>query len=155
MPIQYRINILESLKEQGINTTDIKKKRIFSDEIVQAFRTGRIVKADNLSKVCKLLECSVDELLVYVPECAEKPQLVTLSELRKNQMPNKLQPKRIDKTEKTKNIPVDAYVSEELIMRMVKYCNLHDVTASEVMSEALKKYFVSHKNKIKTDIDGR
>lgn len=27
MPIQYRINILESLKEQGINTTEIKKEK--------------------------------------------------------------------------------------------------------------------------------
>lgn len=147
MPIQYRINILQSLKEQGYNTGYIQKNHIFTGQVVQAFRTGRIVKSENLSKVCKLLECSVDELLVYVPECAEKPQLVTLSELRKNPMPNKLQPKRIDKTEKTKNIPVDAYVPKELIMRMVKYCNLHDVSASEVMSEALKKYFILHKNK--------
>lgn len=147
MPIQYRINILQSLKEQGYNTGYIQKNHIFTGQVVQAFRTGRIVKSENLSKVCKLLECSVDELLIYVPEYAEKPQLVTLSELRKNQMPNKLQPKRLDKTEKTKNIPVDAYVPEELIMRMVKYCNLHDVSASEVMSEALKKYFILHKNK--------
>lgn len=147
MSIQYRINVLQSLKEQGYNTGYIQKNHIFTGQVVQAFRTGRIVKSENLSKVCKLLECSVDELLVYVPECAEKPQLVTLSELRKNQMPNKLQPKRIDKTKKTKNIPVDAYVPEELIMRMVKYCNLHDVSASEVMSEALKKYLILHKNK--------
>lgn len=147
MPIQYKINVLQSLKEQGYNTGYIQKNHIFTGQIVQAFRTGKIVKSENLSKVCKLLECSVDELLVYVPECAEKPQLVTLAELRKNQMPNKLQPKRIDKTKKTKNIPVDAYVPKELIMRMVEYCNLHDVSASEVMSEALKKYLILHKNK--------
>ena len=75
MPILYKINILESLKEQGINTTDIKKKRIFSDEIVQAFRTGRIVKAENLSKVCSILKCRIDELLVYYPEDIDQEKI--------------------------------------------------------------------------------
>lgn len=147
MPICYRIDVLSSLREIGIRPIDLRKNKLLAEGVIQYLREGKQLSFSNLSKVCKLLECSVDELLIYVPEYAEKPQLVTLSELRKNPMPNKLQPKRIDKTEKTKNIPVDAYVPEELIMRMVKYCNLHDVSASEVMSEALKKYFILHKNK--------
>ena len=147
MPICYRIDVLSSLREIGIRPIDLRKNKLLAEGVIQYLREGKQLSFSNLSKVCKLLECSVDELLVYIPECAEKPQLVTLSELRKNQMPNKLQPKRIDKTKKTKNIPVDAYVPEELIMRMVKYCNLHDVSASEVMSEALKKYLILHKNK--------
>lgn len=147
MPICYRIDVLSSLREIGIRPIDLRKNKLLAEGVIQYLREGKQLSFSNLSKVCKLLECSVDELLVYVPECAKKPQLVTLSELRKNQMPNKLQPKRTDKTEKTKNIPVDAYVPEELIMRMVKYCNLHDVSASEVMSEALKKYLILHKNK--------
>lgn len=147
MPICYRIDVLSSLREIGIRPIDLRKNKLLAEGVIQYLREGKQLSFSNLSKVCKLFECSVDELLVYVPECAEKPQLVTLSELRKNPMPNKLQPKRIDKTEKTKNIPVDAYVPKELIMRMVKYCNLHDVSASEVMSEALKKYLILHKNK--------
>ena len=147
MPICYRIDVLSSLREIGIRPIDLRKNKLLAEGVIQYLREGKQLSFSNLSKVCKLLECSVDELLIYVPEYAEKPQLVTLSELRKNPMPNKLQPKRIDKKKKKKNIPVDAYVPEELIMRMVKYCNLHDVSASEVMSEALKKYFILHKNK--------
>ena len=82
MAIYYRINILASLKEQGMNTNTIYKEKLLTNPILQAFREDRIVKAENLSKVCELLKCRIDELLVFIPEGVELPKRTTLFGLR-------------------------------------------------------------------------
>lgn len=68
MPIEYKINILEALKESGCTTYKIKKEKLFSESTVQAFRTKKLVTLDNIERVCKLLNCQPGDLLEYIPE---------------------------------------------------------------------------------------
>lgn len=68
MPIKYKIDVLAALKEKGFSTFRIRKEKIMNEGALQAIRENRLVSADNLSKLCKLLECQPGDILEYVPE---------------------------------------------------------------------------------------
>lgn len=68
MPIRYRIDILSALKNGGYSTYRIRKENIFSENTLQAFRTGKMVSYNTIAKLCELLDCQPGDLLMY-----EKP----------------------------------------------------------------------------------
>ena len=84
MSIQYRINVLQSLKEQGYNTGYIQKNHIFTGQVVQAIRERRMVKSESLSKICEMLNCRIEELIIYVPEGSDYIEHDSLYQLREN-----------------------------------------------------------------------
>ena len=43
MPIRYKFDVLEALKEAGYSTYKIRKEKILSESTVQAFRRGELV----------------------------------------------------------------------------------------------------------------
>lgn len=71
MPLKYKINILEALKQAGYNTNRIRKEHIFGESVLQQFRRGEIVSQNVLAKLCKLLQCQPGDILEYVPEAPE------------------------------------------------------------------------------------
>ena len=71
MPIKYKINILEALKEKGYNTTRIRKEKILSESTLQAFRSGELVSWKNIERLCELLHCQPGDILEYVPGSEE------------------------------------------------------------------------------------
>lgn len=68
MPIKYRIDILAALKAAGYSTYKIRKDKIFAESTLQQFRNGEIVSTEQLSKLCKLLNCQPGDILEYEPE---------------------------------------------------------------------------------------
>lgn len=66
MPIQYKIDILSKLKEKGYSTYRLRKDKIFGEATIQDLRTGKIVSQNNLSTICRLLECQPGDILKYV-----------------------------------------------------------------------------------------
>lgn len=78
MPLQYKIDILNALKEKGINTNRIRKEGLFSQSTLQKFRTNQGVDWKNIEQVCRLLECQPSDFMEYIednmgnaPEAAE------------------------------------------------------------------------------------
>lgn len=67
MPIKYKINILEALKAAGFSTYKIRKEKLFAESTLQQFRNGDIVSTEQLSKLCKLLNCQPGDILEYEP----------------------------------------------------------------------------------------
>ena len=43
MPIKYKINVLEALKEKGYNTGKIRKDKIMGEAMLQKIREGEMV----------------------------------------------------------------------------------------------------------------
>lgn len=72
MPIRYKLNILDALKEKGITSYRIRKEKIIGERQMQQIRQGEIVSTACLDKLCALLECQPGDILEYVPENEKK-----------------------------------------------------------------------------------
>ena len=68
MPVKYKIDILAALKTAGYSTYKIRKDKIFAESTLQQFRNNEIVSTEQLSKLCKLLNCQPGDVLEYVPD---------------------------------------------------------------------------------------
>lgn len=68
MGIKYKINVLSALKEAGYNTNRIRKEKILSESTLQNIRDGKIVNANNLARICKLLNCQPGDIMEYEEE---------------------------------------------------------------------------------------
>ena len=68
MPVKYKIDILAALKTAGYSTYKIRKDKIFAESTLQQFRNNEIVSTEQLSKLCKLLNCQPGDILEYVPD---------------------------------------------------------------------------------------
>ena len=65
MPIRYKINVLAELKSAGYSTYRLRKEKLFGERTIQKFRTGEMVSTENLSLICKLLDCQPGDILEY------------------------------------------------------------------------------------------
>ncbi len=70
MPIEYKIKVLDALKNSGYNTNRIRKEKLFSESTLQAFRHNKVVSLENIARICELLNCNVEDVIVYRPEGA-------------------------------------------------------------------------------------
>lgn len=70
--LKYKFDVLSELKNRGYSSYRIRKEKIFGEAILQKFRTGQMIAADNLDNLCKLLECQPGDILEYVPDNEEK-----------------------------------------------------------------------------------
>ena len=64
--IIYKIDVLETLKEAGYNTTRILKENLISQSAVQQIRKGEPVGIKTLDKLCKLLDMQPGNIIKYV-----------------------------------------------------------------------------------------
>ena len=68
MALQYKINVLDALKEKGYTTYALRKEKLLSESTIQKLRVGEGVAWDNIETLCMLLDCDVGDLLEYVNE---------------------------------------------------------------------------------------
>ena len=68
MPIVYKIDVLEALKEKGYNTGKIRKDKIMGEAMLQKIRNGQMVSWSIFETLCALLDCQPADLIEYVKE---------------------------------------------------------------------------------------
>ena len=68
MGLQFKVDVLASLKEKGITTYQIRKEKLLSESTVQKLRAGIGVSWENLETLCRLLDCQPYELIEYVKD---------------------------------------------------------------------------------------
>ena len=66
MPIIYKIDIIQALKEAGYNTNRIRNERIMGEAMLQKIRNNQMVSWATLETICKLLSCQPGDLIEYV-----------------------------------------------------------------------------------------
>ena len=66
MPLRYKIDVLNALKEKGYNTNKIRTEGLLRQSPLQKFRQQQGVSWENLETLCKLLECQPGDLIEYV-----------------------------------------------------------------------------------------
>lgn len=65
MPLHYKIDILEALKQKGYTTYTLRQENILSQSTIQKLREGKGLSWENIEKLCSLLECQPSDLLEY------------------------------------------------------------------------------------------
>lgn len=66
--LTYKINVLETLKESGYNTTRLRKERLLGENAIQSLRRGDMVGIITLEKVCALLDMQPGNIIKYVED---------------------------------------------------------------------------------------
>lgn len=62
----YKIDVLESLKESGYNTTKLRKEKLLGENAIQSLRHGEMVGIIALEKICSLLDMQPGNVIKYV-----------------------------------------------------------------------------------------
>ena len=68
MPLTYKINVLEALKQAGYTTYRLRTEKILGEASLQKLRNNEVIGINNLETVCRLLNCQPGDLLQYVQE---------------------------------------------------------------------------------------
>ena len=68
MPLVYKIDVLNALKEKGNNTNKIRTEGLLSQSTLQKFRNKQGVSWENLETLCRLLECQPADLIEFVAD---------------------------------------------------------------------------------------
>ena len=68
MPMRYKIDVLNALKEKGYNTNKIRTEGLLSQSTLQKFRNKQGVSWENLETLCDLLDCQPGDLIEFVKE---------------------------------------------------------------------------------------
>ena len=68
MALQYKINVLDSLKEKGYTSYTLRKEKLLGESTIQKLRGGLPVSWENLEVLCKLLECNIGDIVEYIKE---------------------------------------------------------------------------------------
>ena len=74
MPLKFKIDILETLKEKGYSSYILRKENILSQSTIQKLREGKGLAWDNIERLCMLLDCQPSDLLEYVKDDADGVQ---------------------------------------------------------------------------------
>jgi putative transcriptional regulator len=66
--LTYKINVLETLKENGYNTNRLRKEKLLGENSIQYIREGKMVGAKALNAICKMLDMQPGNIIEYVDD---------------------------------------------------------------------------------------
>lgn len=68
LPVKYKIDVLEALKNSGYNTTRLRRDKLLSEGVIQSLREGKGISFQNIARICELLNCQPGDILEYESE---------------------------------------------------------------------------------------
>ena len=68
MPINYKMDILDALKNAGYTTYRLRNEKIMGERVVQQIRHDELVSCKTIETICSLLGCQPGDLVEYIPE---------------------------------------------------------------------------------------
>ena len=68
MALQYKINVLDALKEKGYTSYTLRKEKLIGESTIQKLRGGLPVSWENLEVLCKLLDRNIGDIGEYGKE---------------------------------------------------------------------------------------
>lgn len=68
MPLQYKIDILSALKQNGYNTTKLRKEKLLSEGVIQSLREKKPISWSNIETICRLLHCQPGDILQFISD---------------------------------------------------------------------------------------
>lgn len=68
MPLRYKIDVLEALKDAGYSSTRLRKEKLMGESYMTQLRRGEMVSWKTIETICRLLGCQPGDLVEYAPE---------------------------------------------------------------------------------------
>lgn len=68
MPLVYKVNVLEALKEMGYNTNRLRKEKILAESTIQKLREHKPISWANIAQICDLLNCQPSYFLENIKD---------------------------------------------------------------------------------------
>lgn len=65
MPIRYKLDILEALKQAGYSTYRLRKEKILGERVIQQLRNGELVSWKTIETICNILNCQPGDIVEY------------------------------------------------------------------------------------------
>ena len=65
MPIKYKIDVIQALKNKGFTTTKLRKEGLIGEATLTKLRKGESVSLKTLGELCKMLECQPQDIIEY------------------------------------------------------------------------------------------
>lgn len=59
----------ETMRRKGITTYALIKNYSFSRGTLDSLKQGRNISTSTLNDLCRILDCRVEDVLVYTPDC--------------------------------------------------------------------------------------
>ena len=56
-------NVLEKLKEAGVNTNSMRKANILSESTLTRIRNNQPINTDSIDIICQLLHCTPNDII--------------------------------------------------------------------------------------------
>lgn len=66
MPLVYKIDVLQALKDKGYNTNRLRKEKILAESTIQKLREKKPISWANIAQICDLLNCQPNYFLENV-----------------------------------------------------------------------------------------
>ena len=63
--LTYKIDVIETLKENGYNSTKILRENLLSQSALQKLRRGEMVGIKSIEKLCELLDMQPGNIIKY------------------------------------------------------------------------------------------
>lgn len=63
--IQYRIDILQTLKDKGYSTYRLRKEKLLGEATIQKLRDHDLVSWENINTICSLLDVQPGDILEH------------------------------------------------------------------------------------------
>ena len=68
MPIRYKIDVLEALKNAGYSSTRLRNEKIMGESYMTQLRRGQLVSWKTIETICMLLNCQPGDILEYIED---------------------------------------------------------------------------------------
>lgn len=65
--IEYKIDVMQALKNSGYTLSEFREKKILAQSTLTKLRNGVMVGIDNINTLCVLLHCQPGDLIKFVP----------------------------------------------------------------------------------------
>ncbi len=66
MPLEYKIDVLQALKDKGYNTSRLRKEKLLSESTIQKLRERKPISWANIEQICRMLDCQPESFLVFI-----------------------------------------------------------------------------------------
>ncbi len=76
--IEYRIDIIQELKNAGINTTVAKSSGVFGQATMKKFKEGDTsISLDNLNRLCCILKKQPGDIIGYNETSSDREKIIS------------------------------------------------------------------------------
>lgn len=71
MPMVYKIDILDALKQKGYSSTRMRNERLLPESTMTCIRQGKPISWKAIETICRLLECQPGDILIMADASEE------------------------------------------------------------------------------------